>query len=80
MQHAVATGRAADLAWAAHDLKSSSSTVGGLSLAALCASLEGVARTGGLDGAEEQIALAQTEYARVEQALADRSAGTPVPK
>ncbi len=80
MQHAVATGRAADLAWAAHDLKSSSSTVGGLSLAALCASLEGVARTGGLDGAEEQVALAQTEYARVEQALADRSAGTPAPK
>lgn len=69
MWRAVAAGSAADLAWAAHDLKSSSSNLGGLSLAAMCEGLEAEARAGGLDGAAEEIARAEAEYERVKRAL-----------
>jgi len=71
MQRAVAAGSAADLAWAAHDLKSSSSNLGGLSLAAVCQALESGARTGNLAGAAERVALADQEYQRVRGALAE---------
>lgn len=71
MQRAVAAGSAADLAWAAHDLKSSSSNLGGLSLAAVCQALESGARTGNLTGAAERVALADQEYQRVRGALAE---------
>ncbi len=71
MQRAVAAGSAADLAWAAHDLKSSSSNLGGLSLAAVCQALESGARMGNLAGAAERVALADQEYQRVRGALAE---------
>jgi HPt (histidine-containing phosphotransfer) domain-containing protein len=54
---------------AAHALKSSSSNVGGLKLAALCNSLEIAARSNDLVAASNHIPQVLAEYARVTAAL-----------
>ena len=55
---------------AAHTLKSNARTFGAASLAELCEQLEGTARAGARDGVTELVDRIQTEYGRVDAALA----------
>lgn len=57
---AVAAGNVDDAGRAAHTLKSSAASVGAPGLAAACAELEALARTGSLDGAEDLVAAVDT--------------------
>ena len=69
IRRAVDAGDGEELRRAAHTLKSNSATFGALTLAALCRDLEGRGKAGMLDGAAEQVAQAEAEYAKVRQAL-----------
>lgn len=57
---------------AAHSLKSNSANFGATSLAALAKELEMMGKAGNLTGADELIARAEGEYARVEKALDEK--------
>ena len=60
---------------AAHSLKSSSANVGALHLSALCKELETMGRANSTDGAAQKAKAVETEFKRVEQALAAMIAG-----
>jgi len=71
LHQSLAGGNAEVLRRAAHSLKSNSATLGAMTLAALCATLEEEARAGTLDGAPERVRRIEPEYERVRAALAD---------
>jgi PAS domain S-box-containing protein len=71
IRDAVATGNADKLRAAAHTLKGSSGSLGARGLAALCADLERVGRSGSVAGAAALLAPLAAEYARVCVALAE---------
>jgi len=71
LQTASADNRTASLYRASHTLKPCSTTVGALSLAALCETLEGMARSGSVENAEARVEAITEEYKRVEAALMD---------
>jgi HPt (histidine-containing phosphotransfer) domain-containing protein len=56
---------------ASHSLKPCSATVGALSLAALCETLERITRSGSIQNAEARVEEIAKEYKRVEAALKD---------
>jgi two-component system, sensor histidine kinase len=58
---------------ASHSLRPCSATVGALSLAALCGSLETMARSGSVRNSAVQVAAIAQEYRRVEAALTGAS-------
>jgi CheY-like chemotaxis protein len=62
-------GRAEDLRIAAHSLKSTSATFGAMALSAVARELEAHARDGKLEGAGDQIARAEAEFATARAAL-----------
>ncbi|HVE70991.1 MAG TPA: response regulator [Thermoanaerobaculia bacterium] len=65
LRAAVSAGDTADLANAAHAMKSSSGSVGAKRMLAMASSLEGAARAGRLEGAEAAIEQIAAEYRRV---------------
>jgi CheY-like chemotaxis protein len=69
LREAVAQGDAEGLEQAAHTLKSSSATLGAMTLSALCQELEVMGRAGTLEGAGEKVAQVEVEYERVKAAL-----------
>lgn len=73
---AAGAGDAAGVQGTAHSLKSSSATVGALTLVALCKALEAMGRAGRIEGAREKVAQVEAEYGRVKGALeAERGRG-----
>ena len=60
---------------ASHTLKPCSATVGALSLAALCETLEGIARSGSVPNSAARVGAIAKEYKRVEVALKDSICG-----
>jgi HPt (histidine-containing phosphotransfer) domain-containing protein len=60
---------AASLVRPAHSMKTNSANMGATTLAQLCRDLEASARSGSLDGAVEQVAQAEAEFARVRSEL-----------
>ncbi|MBN1658576.1 MAG: GAF domain-containing protein, partial [Anaerolineae bacterium] len=68
-RQALAEGQAEALRRAAHSLKSTSATFGAMALSAAARDLERQARTGQLEGVGEQIARAESEFARARAAL-----------
>jgi HPt (histidine-containing phosphotransfer) domain-containing protein len=58
------------LQMAAHSLKSSSAHVGALLLSALCKELETMGRANGAEGAAQKVLAVETEFKRVQRALA----------
>ena len=79
MRAALAAGDPEHLRMAAHTLKSSSATLGALSLSALCAELEAMGREGTVQGAAEKVAQVEDEYARVQKAFQAEQAEQAVP-
>jgi CheY-like chemotaxis protein len=75
MRTATEAGDASGLRIAAHSLKSNAAQFGALHLAELCRKLEHLARDGALTGASDLLAQAESEYPRVERALAALVAG-----
>jgi signal transduction histidine kinase/ligand-binding sensor domain-containing protein/DNA-binding response OmpR family regulator len=71
-RQALQQGQADDLRLAAHSLKSTSATFGAMTLSAAARELEHLAREGKLEGAEEQIAQAEAEFATARAALEAR--------
>src|SRR5262245_43715483 len=69
MRQAIAARRADDLERAAHTLRGTSASLGADLLPAFCQDLEALARTGGLEGADERLAAVEAEVARVQEAL-----------
>ncbi|HLP91487.1 MAG TPA: response regulator [Nostocaceae cyanobacterium] len=69
MQVAVEQKDVTTLQQAAHKLKSSSASVGALTLANLCKEMEAISRAGMIDGCVQLLAQAQAEYAKVEVVL-----------
>jgi HPt (histidine-containing phosphotransfer) domain-containing protein len=69
MDKAVTQTNAAQLQTAAHTLKSSSASLGAISLSNLCEQLEILGQTGTIVGAQEIITQVQSEYERVKIAL-----------
>ena len=70
VREALANGDRQTLELAAHSLKGSSSTMGAVRLAALCASLEEAGHTGALDRAAMLIERLDTEFDLVQRELA----------
>ena len=68
-RQALAQGQTDDLRRASHTLKSTSATFGAMALSAAARELESLVREGMLDGADEQIARAEAEFARARTAL-----------
>jgi CheY-like chemotaxis protein len=68
-KQAVEQEHAEDLRRAAHSLKSTSATFGALALSAIALDLEALARDGSFEGAADQIARAETEFAQARIAL-----------
>jgi len=64
-----------ELRRAAHTLKSNGATFGAEGFSELCRRLEGQARTGELEGADELVDLVEREYGRLERDLAALRAG-----
>jgi HPt (histidine-containing phosphotransfer) domain-containing protein len=69
LRQSVANGDAAGVRLAAHTLKSGSADMGAMTLSKISAELEAMGKAGTLDGAEELVARAETEYGRVRAAL-----------
>jgi HPt (histidine-containing phosphotransfer) domain-containing protein len=69
MRDAAGTGRTAELARLAHELKSSSAILGADGIAALCKDIESVALQGSLDGVTDRLGQVDSEAPRVEAAL-----------
>lgn len=69
MRDAVARGSAEDLVRPVHTLKSSSASLGALTLSAHCKSLEAAARAGSLDGASEAVDTIAAELDRASAEL-----------
>ena len=69
MHQAIAVRQADGLERAAHTLKGTSASFGADLLRALCQDLEALARTGGLEGADERLAAVEIEVARVPETL-----------
>jgi HPt (histidine-containing phosphotransfer) domain-containing protein len=67
-----AADRLAVLQRASHTLKPCSATVGAASLAALCETLEFIAKSGAVSDPDAQVAAIAEEYKRVEAALITR--------
>ena len=59
---------------AAHTLKSSSASLGAMTLSALCKELEAMGRAGTLKGTAERVAQVEAEYERVKAVLEDQTA------
>ncbi|MGB8647325.1 MAG: Hpt domain-containing protein [Anaerolineae bacterium] len=74
LRSSLAAGNSADFRRAAHSLKSNSANFGARDLAALSKEMEDMGKVGNLAGAEDKIALAETEYIRVKQALEQKRA------
>jgi HPt (histidine-containing phosphotransfer) domain-containing protein len=70
MRDAVHRGSAADLVRPVHTLKSSSASLGAMTLSAHCKALESAARAGSLDGAAEAVDTIAAELERASAALA----------
>jgi HPt (histidine-containing phosphotransfer) domain-containing protein len=68
---ALDAGSAEDLVRPAHTLKSSSATVGALTLSGYARELELDARSGSVAGGEERLSAAEAEFRRVAKALGD---------
>jgi PAS domain S-box-containing protein len=69
MRQAVAQGDSQSLFHAAHTLKPGSASLGAIPLATLCEELEGMSRSGSLEGAPEKVEQVEAEYARVKATL-----------
>jgi two-component system sensor histidine kinase/response regulator len=69
LQEAVAVGDVESMYRAAHNLKSSSATLGALTLAERCKQLEAMGRTGDTENAGEVLAQIEAEYKAVQEAL-----------
>jgi CheY-like chemotaxis protein len=69
MRQAVAQGDSQSLFHAAHTLKPGSASLGAIPLATLCEELEGMSRSGSLEGAPEKVEQVEAEYERVKAAL-----------
>ena len=69
LETASASNELATLYRISHTLKPCSATVGALSLAALCETLEAMARSGAVPNAEERVGAISEEYKRVKTAL-----------
>jgi HPt (histidine-containing phosphotransfer) domain-containing protein len=69
LRSAIERGSGADLATAAHSLKSSSAMLGAKQVAALAVELERIGRSGRLTGAAERFATMSQQFPRVEQEL-----------
>jgi HPt (histidine-containing phosphotransfer) domain-containing protein len=54
---------------AAHTLKSSSASMGALTLSTLCAELESISQLGTLEGTSQKVTCVEEEYERVKLAL-----------
>jgi HPt (histidine-containing phosphotransfer) domain-containing protein len=61
--------RAEEFRRAAHSLKSNSATFGALRLCGIFRELEELGKSGNLEGAEERLAQAEDEYARIRPLL-----------
>jgi signal transduction histidine kinase/two-component SAPR family response regulator/HPt (histidine-containing phosphotransfer) domain-containing protein len=70
VRDSLARGDRQSLELAAHSLKGSSSTMGAMRMAALCASLEEIGHTGALDGASPLVDRLDTEFTLVQRELA----------
>jgi signal transduction histidine kinase/DNA-binding response OmpR family regulator/HAMP domain-containing protein len=68
-RHALELGQSGDLRRAAHSLKSTAATFGAIALSEMARTLEVTAREGRLEGAGDQIAQAEGEFARARTAL-----------
>ena len=68
---------AAELRRAAHTLKSNGATLGASSFAELCRELEALAKNGEMGGAPELIDRIESQYRRLEEALAAFGVGAP---
>jgi HPt (histidine-containing phosphotransfer) domain-containing protein len=68
---AIRAGSPADLVRPAHTLKSSSATIGAMTLSAIARELELAARDGSISGAEARAEAAGDELERVRSALAE---------
>lgn len=66
---ALTAGGADEFRRAAHSLKSNSASFGAMPLSKMCKALEDIGKTGTLEGADEGVAAAEAEYARVKAAL-----------
>jgi histidine phosphotransfer protein HptB len=75
LRAAVSADRADDLARLAHELKSSSASLGAAALPVLCGDLEAHARAGIAQGAAQQVRAIEVEAGRVERRL--RALSTP---
>jgi PAS domain S-box-containing protein len=74
MRSSLAAGDAETFRRAAHTLKSSSATLGAMTLSDLAKDLEMMGKAGTLEGAASRIAQVETEYARVRVALEQKRA------
>ncbi len=66
---AVAQGNATQLRYGAHTLKSSSATLGAITLSLLCKDLEAMSRSGHTEGGLDKVPQLEAEYERVKAAL-----------
>ncbi|RPI25627.1 MAG: response regulator, partial [Chloroflexota bacterium] len=69
MQGAVRLGDAQALARAAHSLKSGSASLGGYRLSSCCQELEGIGKSGHLEGAGEKVAEVEAELSALQPLL-----------
>jgi CheY-like chemotaxis protein/HPt (histidine-containing phosphotransfer) domain-containing protein len=76
LRGAVVQKDAKGLERAAHSLKSSSATLGAMTLSALCQELEVMGRASTLGNAAEKVAQVEAEYERVKAALEEQTAST----
>jgi PAS domain S-box-containing protein len=76
LREAVAQVDGEGLQRAAHTLKSSSASLGAMTLSVLCQELEGMGRAGALEGAAEKVAGVEAEYERVKDVLEKQMAST----
>jgi CheY-like chemotaxis protein len=71
LRQAQAEGDAQAFRRAAHSLKSTSASFGALALTELARELEGLGKTGNLDGAGDKLAQAEALYQRLQKTLAE---------
>jgi HPt (histidine-containing phosphotransfer) domain-containing protein len=76
LREAVDQGDSEGLERAAHTLKSSSASLGAMTLSALCKELEAMGRAGTLEGTAAKVAQVEVEYERVKAALEEQTAST----
>ena len=69
MHHSLLHKRNEEFRRAAHSLKSNSATFGALGLSGMFRELEQLGKSGDLQGAEERLAQAEAEYARIRPLL-----------